>query len=200
MSPHVYSSPSELVSSSSSSSSRIFFVIFFLSPVGAVGRDTDFHLTLLRLKSSYATIYDLYFNIVIVIIVADALTAGNNDNTYFNTVIIIIVADAPTAGNNADEAAFPTATASMTTLVYSLSSSSPSELSNNYMTSSDNNYGSFGRVTTTTPSHIIDHGSLSYLTLQILLYNQQYVYDDGNNDVTIKIIVAVAVAAAIDID
>ena len=31
-------------------------------------------------------------------------------------------------------------------------------------------------------SHIIDHGSLLYLTQQILLYNQQYVYDDGNND------------------
>ena len=44
----------------------------------------------------------------------------------------------------------------------------------------DNNYGSFGCVTTTTPSHIIDHGSVSYLTLQILLYNQQYVYDDGD--------------------
>ena len=46
--------------------------------------------------------------------------------------------------------------------------------------------------------HIIDQGSVLYLTLQILLYNQHYVYDVGNNDsvssftvtsvVTIKII------------
>ena len=48
--------------------------------------------------NTYDMIYDLYFNTVIVIIVADAPTAGNNDNTYDD--IVIIVADAPTAGNN----------------------------------------------------------------------------------------------------
>ena len=32
------------------------------------------------------------------------------------------------------------------------------------------------------PLHVIDHGSVLYLILQTLLYNQQYVYDDGNND------------------
>ena len=33
-------------------------------------------------------------------------------------------------------------------------------------------------------SHIIDHGSVLYLTLQILLYNQQYVFSFENNNVT----------------
>ena len=38
----------------------------------------------------------------------------------------------------------------------------------------DDNHGLFGRFTKTTPSHIIDHGSVSYLALlQILLYDQQ---------------------------
>ena len=38
----------------------------------------------------------------------------------------------------------------------------------------DNDNDSFGRVTTTIPSHIIDQGSVSYLALlQILLYDQQ---------------------------
>jgi len=43
------------------------------------------------------------------------------------------------------------------------------------------------------PSHIIDHGSVSYLTLQILLYNQQYVYDDGNKDSVSSVTVTYAV-------
>ena len=42
-------------------------------------------------------------------------------------------------------------------------------------------------------SHIIDHGSLLYLTQQILLYNQQYVYEDSNNDSVLSVTVTSAV-------
>ena len=42
-------------------------------------------------------------------------------------------------------------------------------------------------------SHIIDHRSLLYLILQILLYNEQYVYDDGNNDSMPSVTVTYAV-------
>jgi len=42
-------------------------------------------------------------------------------------------------------------------------------------------------------SHIIDHGSVLYLTQQILLYNQQYVYDDCNNDSVSSVTVTSAV-------
>eukprot|EP00751_Fragilariopsis_kerguelensis_P043859 CAMPEP_0170992798 /NCGR_PEP_ID=MMETSP0736-20130129/9953_1 /TAXON_ID=186038 /ORGANISM="Fragilariopsis kerguelensis, Strain L26-C5" /LENGTH=596 /DNA_ID=CAMNT_0011418315 /DNA_START=608 /DNA_END=2395 /DNA_ORIENTATION=- len=43
-------------------------------------------------------------------------------------------------------------------------------------------------------SHIIDHGSLLYLTQQILCYNQQYVYDHGNNNLVSSVTVTSAVA------
>ena len=48
----------------------------------------------------------------------------------------------------------------------------------------DDNSGSFSCVMKATPLHIIDHGSVLYLILKILLYNQQYVYDflENNND------------------
>ena len=46
-------------------------------------------------------------------------------------------------------------------------------------------------------SHIIDHGSLLYLTQQILLYNQQYVYEDSNNDSVLSVTVTSAVTMKI---
>ena len=48
------------------------------------------------------------------------------------------------------------------------------------------------------PLHIIDHRSVMYLTLlQILLHNQQYVYDDSNNNSMWSVTVTSAVTMKI---
>jgi len=237
------------------------FVIFFLSPIGTV--------TLLRLELSFGT--NILRSHLFLSPVVDGDTFGRTGTTTHiiqsrrttDTDILRSQRLKFFAGNDAP------VTVTMTTQVYSSSSSSPSKLSNNYMTFSavngavtrtttsymsfsslnlvpiidqgsdqyslylashvspsydidssphtissstvqafvatifigrtatgtaytvhsriikdtdssshqnDNNYGSFGRVTTTTPSHIIDQGSVSYLALlQILLYDQQII-------------------------
>ena len=91
--------------------------------------------------------------------------------------------------------------------------SSPSKLSKNYVTFSTVAIV----VTSTTPSylspsstnnnpfdfssdnsfHIIDHGSVLYLVLQILLYNQPYVYDHSNNDSVSSVTVTSAVTTVV---
>ena len=105
---------------------------------------------------TYNTVYNLYFDTVY-----DGRTGYNDFDLYFDTIF-----DGRISGSNGSFGRVTKITAS-----YDSSNNQPSYDNNN------NKFDSFSAL-----FHIIDQGSVLYLIrFQILLYNQQYVYDDGYN-------------------